>query len=120
MTRKGDSGIDVRACTPDGRGGDVACDEPGVTPRKRRCSPFENIRRVTHQRAVSKQSERIIGCQSDFLEMTEATEDHYISFTKDRRPSSAASGKPGLLRPDILDEMVQLVSKVRQNRIEYL
>ena len=38
MTPEGDSGIDGDVCTPDGRGGDVACDEPRVTPRKRRCS----------------------------------------------------------------------------------
>ena len=61
MTPKGDSGIDGDVCTPDRRGGDVACNEPCVTPRKRRCS-YENIRRVMQQRAVSTQSERIIGC----------------------------------------------------------
>ena len=82
MTTEGDSGINGDVCTPDGRGGDVACDEePCVTPRKRRCSPYENIRRVMHER-VSTQSERIIGYQPDFLVMTEATEDHYISLLK--------------------------------------
>ena len=82
VTPEGDSGIDGDMCTPDGRGGDVASDEPCVTPRKRRCSPYDSIRRVIHQRAVLTQSERIIGCQPDFLEMTEATKDHYISLLK--------------------------------------
>ena len=52
MTPEDNSGIDGDMCTPDGCGGDVACEEPRVTPRKHRCSPFENIRRVKHQRAV--------------------------------------------------------------------
>ena len=94
----------------------MACDEePCVTPRKRRCLPYENIKRVLHER-VSTQSERIIGCQPDFLEMMEATEDHYISFTEDWCPS----GEPVLLCPDILDEMLQIVSNVRRIRMDVL
>ena len=116
VTPEGDSGIIGDVCTPDGRGGDVACDEePCVTPRKRRCSPYENIRRVMHER-VSTQSERIIGCQPDFLEMTEAIDVNYISFTEDRRPSGASSGEPVLL----LDGMLQIVSNVRRNCMDVL
>ena len=44
--------------------------------------------------------------------MTETAEDHYISFTEDRRPSSASSGDSVLLCPDTLDEMLQIVSNV--------
>ena len=66
VTPEGDSGINGDVCSSDGREGDVACDEePCVTPRKRWCSPYENIRRVMHER-VSTQSERIIGCQRTF------------------------------------------------------
>ena len=62
-----------------------------------------------HQWAVSTQSERIIGCQLAFLEMTKATDEYYISFTEDRRPSGETSGKPVLLCPDTIDEMLQNV-----------
>ena len=57
---------------------------------------------------------------ADFSEMTEATEDHYISFTKDRRPSGASSGEPVLLYPDTLYEMLQIVSNVRRNCMDVL
>ena len=69
--------------TPDGREDDVACEEPCVTPRKRRSSPYENVQRVLSQRTAPNQSGRSIGCQPDFLEMTETAEDHYIFFTED-------------------------------------
>ena len=49
------------------------------------------------------------------LEMIEATEDNYIPFTEDRRPSSATSGEPALLCPETLVEMLQIVSNVRQS-----
>ena len=52
--------------------------------------------------------------------MTETAEDHYISFTEDRRPSSASSGDSVLLCPDTLDEMLQIVSNVRLNRMDVL
>ena len=48
------------------------------------------------------------------------TKDHYISFTDDRRPSSATSSEPILLCPDTLVEMLQIVSSVRRNRMDVL
>ena len=107
MTPEAESGIDSSMCNPDGRDGDVACEEPCVTPRKRRSAPYENVQRVLSQRTAPNQLGRIIGCQADFLELTETAEDHYTCFTEDRRPSSASSGDPVLLCPDTLDEMLQ-------------
>ena len=107
-------------CTPDDHEDDVACDEPCVTPRKRRSSQYENVQRVLSQRTAPNQSGRIIGSPPDCLEMMETAEDHYICFTEDRRPSSASSGDPVLLCPDTLDEMLQIVSNVRLNRMNVL
>ena len=66
-----------------------------------------------HQLAVLTQSEEIIWCQPDFQETTEATKDHYLSFTQDWRPSSALVANRSFFA-QTLDEMLQIVSKVTQ------
>ena len=120
VTPVAESGINSSMCTSDGREDGVAYEEPCVTPRKRRSSPYENVQRVLSQRTAPNQSGRINGCQPNFLEMTETAEDHYIRFTEDRRPSSASSGDAVLLCPDTLDEMLQIVSNVRLYRMDVL
>ena len=50
-----------------------------------------------------------------------ADEEHHTTFSEDRRPSSVPSGKePPLVCPNTLDEMLQIVSNVRQSRMDVL
>ena len=45
-------------------------------------------------------------------ESSEVDEEHYITFTEDRRPDHCASDGQPLLYPDTLDAMLQIVSNV--------
>ena len=49
-----------------------------------------------------------------------ADEEHHITFSEDRRPGSVPSKTPPLMCPNTLNEMLQIVSNVRQGRIDVL
>ena len=51
---------------------------------------------------------------------SEVDEEHYITFTEDRRSDHCASDDPPLLCLDTLDDMLQIVSNVRQGRMDVL
>ena len=110
-------GLDSNVLTPQGAEVD-SIDAPCMTPRKRRQNPYENIRRILHERTESTSCDRATGVrrQPIFLRMPESSEvvqEHYITFTEDRRPDHCASDGPPPLYPDTLDAMLQIVSNVR-------
>ena len=95
-------------------------DAPCMTPRKRRQTPYKKIRSILHERIESTSCDRATGVkrQPDFLRMPESSEvneEHYITFTE-----HCASVGPPLLCPDTLDAMFQIVSNVRQGRMDVL
>ena len=99
----------------------VALEEPCVTPTRQRATPYQNIQNVLHQRTDRPQTERRLGCQPQFLQMSEnADEEHHITFSEDRRPGSVPSEEPPLVCPNTLDKMLQIVSNVRQGRMDVL
>ena len=51
--------------------------------------------------------------------LVEADEEHHISFAEDRRPGNVPSNEPPLVCPDTLEEMLHIVSNVRQGRMVY-
>ena len=117
-------GLDFNILTPQGVEED-SIDAPCMTPRKRRQTPYKNIRSMLHDRTESRSCDRATGVrrQPDFLRMPESSEvdeEHYITFTEDRRPDHCASDDPPLLCPDTLDAMLQIVSNVRQGRMDVL
>ena len=50
----------------------------------------------------------------------EVDEEHHISFAEDRRPGNVPSNEPPLVCPDTLEEMLHIVSNVRQGRMDVL
>ena len=50
----------------------------------------------------------------------EADEEHQISFAEDRRPGNFPSNELPLMCPDTLEEMLLIVSDVRQCRMDVL
>ena len=50
----------------------------------------------------------------------EVDEEHHISFAEDRRPGIVPSYEPPLGCPDTLEEMLHIVSNVRQGRMDVL
>ena len=91
-----------------------------MTPKRPRRTPYENISQVLAQRSDSPHSRRVPP-QPEFLEFREGEhEDHFISFTEDRRGGPIAEPEVPLLCPDTLDEMLNIVSSVRQGRMDVL
>ena len=50
----------------------------------------------------------------------EADEEHHISFAEDRWPGNVPSNVPPLVCPNTLEEMLHIVSNVRQGRMDVL
>ena len=50
----------------------------------------------------------------------EADEEHHISYAEDQRSGNIPSNDPPLVCPDTLEEMLHIVSNVRQGRMDVL
>ena len=60
-------------------------------------------------------------CFPQFLLMSvEADEEHHISFAEDRRPGNVLSNESPLVCPNTLEEILHIVSNVRQGCINVL
>ena len=99
----------------------VALEEPCVTSTRQRATPYKNIQNVLQHRMDRLRTERRLGCQPKFLQMSENTdEEHHITFSADRRTGSVPSKELPLVCPNTLDEMLQIVSNIRQGRMDVL
>ena len=91
-----------------------------MTQIRPRMTPYENISQVLAQRSDSAHSTRVPR-QPELLEFHEGEhKDHFIFFTEDRRGGPTAEPEAPLLCPDTLDEMLNIVSSVRQGRMDVL
>jgi hypothetical protein len=102
---------------------EVDVPEPCLTPKRRRVAPMENISQVLSQRVSHSSTSRPVPALPEFLDFNEdmvRDEEHYITFTEDRRPGPVQQDDEPLLCPDTLDAMLQIVSNVRQGRMDIL
>ena len=66
-------------------------------------------------------TDRGVQCQPEFLPMSvEADEEHHIAFAEDRRPGNVPSNEPPLVCPYTFEELLHVVSNVRQGRVDVL
>ena len=104
--------------TPQCDGEKGAHEESCVAPTRKRATPYQNVQNVLQQRTDRPRTVRRLGCQPQFLQKSEnADEEHHMTFSEDRRSGSVPSEEPPLVCPNTLDEMLQIVSNVRQSRM---